>query len=504
MPKRPPPSYGARPNERPNYKRLPRRKPQNGAFFGFVFLLIIIYIIGYLYNNAARPEISQMRVEMGHINLPTSFDGVVVRDEVVYHAGAQGALVFHVNNRERVRRGRVVAAIQDASAVAAYSQNLAQVDQHAVEAQRGRFGLINDEEIALRNRNIIVHVSNAAFSLSAGDVDGVFPLGVRVSQGMQNRNELYFSDESVMIDLLSARTQALSGLNAAVAEISVSAAGVVSMVIDGLEEVVTPGNMENIPREIFRPSDSLPSTAGLEVDGGDAVFRLVRSNEWFVVAYVPQEYAQNRNLSVGMATTIFVETGGDLLPLETEIHSLSASGGDVRVVFQTNRDLMRFIDTRRISFRLDREPQDGLKVPWSAIVERGRFAVPSRFVFTEEGVTAVNVRVGDIIRTQPVWGTRSLTEDGEIFSIMADAGGLRVGDELVFGEETFTLDQIETVMGVYITNMGATQFRQIFLEGRFAENADYIILDPVRNTSLRLFDRIVSDARAIGDRVLLH
>jgi len=446
-----------------------------------------------------------MRVEMGHIALPTSFDGVIVRDEVVYHADVAGALVFHVENHERVRRGRVVASLQDAAAVQTYRRSLAVVDQQALDAQRQRGG-VNEEEIAARNRNLAAHASNAAFGLSAGGVGGVFALSSRVTQGMESRNELYF--DAMMVDLQTARSQALSGLSASAREVASGVSGLISTSLDGLEDVVTLANMSNIPREIFRPSGLTAEFAGPDVAAGDAIFRVIRSNDWRIVAYLPQDYAQSLNLWAGMATTLFVETDGTPLPLVAEIEALQSAGADVRVIFVTNRDIMRFIDVRRVGFRLEAEPQEGLKIPWSAIVERGIFEVPSEFVFRQEGtlggVDAVNMRFGDTVQAQPVMGTRSRTEIGETFSIIAEAGGLRFGDVLVNGDETFQLEHITTVFGVYVTNAGATQFRRVEIEGAFAQNADYVILDPARNPNLRPFDRIVPDARAIGDRLLLY
>jgi len=555
-----------------NSRRFPRRKLRIEAFFGFVFLLVIAYIIGYFYTNAQRPEVSQMRVEMGAVSQPMAFDGIIIRDEVVYRASDAGSLMFHVENHERVRAGRVVASIQDAGLVANYRANLASIDQDAVNAQRQRTGVaINEEEIAMRNLAIMQYIDNAAFGIAAGDVGGIFALGDAARQSMQNRNMLYFTDEIAMMDYASARERALAGMTQAISEVAAVSSGIFSNMVDGLEEQLTVSNLANISRETIQGAMQSPVFYSPEVEAGDALFRIVRTNDWFIAAFVHSDYTESwsRNTTV----TLYIEDGLAIIPLVAQVHSIAeAVQGEVYVVFRTNNDLMRFIDRRNIIFRLARDAQEGFKIPHDAIVERSRFPVPAEYVFIENNVWAVNLIAGDRIVTESVSG--SFSADGQRFFIMADNSGLRVGDTLIlqqelfeieaddsnlipshfvfvegsgwavdvsidgsivtqpiFGrfsnngltfqmeegggnlragdvlarpEERFLLETIDTVSGVFVTNIGATQFREVSTEGFFAKNADYIILDPANNPNLRLFDRIVADARAVGDRLLLH
>ena len=489
-------------NARAYPKRFPKRKLRIEAFFAFVFLLVILYIIGYFYTNAMRPEISQMRVEMGVLAQPASFDGIIIRDEVVYRAADAGSLLFHVENHERVRAGHIVASIQDSGAVAAHRANLAEIDQDAVNAQRQRSGVaVNEDEIIRRNLAIIQYIDNAAFGLAAGDIGGVFALGDTARQSLQSRNMLYFSDEIVMLDIAAERERTLTGMAQAINEVAAMSPGIFSNMVDGLEERLNVDNLSNIPRELIINSAQSPVFYNPEVAAGDTLFRIVRTNDWFIAAYVDADYT--KTWATNTTVTLYVEDGTVVLPLAAQVYSLSDAGqGETYVVFRTNNDLMRFIDRRRITFRLSREAQEGFKIPRAAIVERSGFPVPSEFVFIKDNVWAVNLMTNDKFITESVAG--SLSADGSTFFIMADSSILRVGDILVMGEEQFRLDTIDMVTGVFVTNIGATQFREVTTMGYFDENADYIILDPAQNPNLRLFDRIVADARAVSDRLLLH
>ena len=483
-------------------RKFPKRKLRIEAFFALVFFLVILYIIGYLYTNARRPEISQMRVEMGIIAQPTTFNGVIIRDEAVYHAPNAGSLLFHVENHERVRAGSVVASIQDAGQVAAYRANLSDIDQSAVNAHRQRTGVaINEEEITRRNNAIMEYADNAAFGLAAGNVSGVFALGDAMRQSLQNRNMLYFSDEIAMRDYVSARERALTGMSQAISNVAVTSSGVFSNVVDGLEMQLTVSNLANISKDLIAGAAQSPVFYSPEVTIGDPLFRIVRTNDWFIAAHVDRNYAAG--WSTNSTVTLYVLDGIDVIPLAVQVHSLTDAGqNETYAVFRTNNDLMRFIDRRNIAFRLYREAQEGFKIPHTAIVERSRFPVPAEFVFIEDNVWAVNLVTGDRSVAESVSG--NFSADGSTFFIMADSSRLRLGDVLLMDGEEFRLEAIDTVPGVFVTNIGATQFREVTTTGFFDENADYIILDPAQNPNLRLFDRIVSDARAVPDRLLLH
>jgi len=488
-------------SHRRNPREFPKRKLRTEAFFGFVFVLIIIYVIGYLYNDAQRPEISQMRVEMGALSWPTSFSGIIVRDEAVYYATDAGALLFHVENHERVRSGRVVASIQDASRVEALQADLAAIDQGVVDTQRQRAGLaINEDEIARRNQAIMRYVDNVTFALATGEIGGIFALGGAVRQSMSSRNQLYFSGEAAVGEYADARIRTLAGITEAISEVRAGQSGIFSNVVDGLEGQLTVNNLSSISRELIADSVYPPAFYNPEVDVGDSLFRIVRSNDWYIAAYISHEYTIN--WMTGSFVTLFVENGEAVIPLDVQVRNMTDVGGEVYVVFQTNNDLMRFIDRRHISFRFARDAREGFKVPQTAIVEASRFPVPSQFVFIEGNVMAVNIMMGDSIVTDSVTG--SFSADGVMFNIMSDSSRLRVGDTIVMDDVTFRIETINTATGVFVTNLGATIFREITTEGSFAENAEYIILDPARNPNLRLFDRIVADARAVSDRLLLH
>ena len=496
-----------RPNPALTKIRQRKNSGRTEKFFALCALLVAVYIGGHFWTQASRPQISQMRIEVAALDAPAAFSGLIIRDEVVYHANDAGALFFHVDNHERVRRGALVASIQDAPIVQAHNAALFDIEQDAVLAQRDRGQMFaNASEIAHVNQSIMRYVDNAAFDLAGGDISRVFGLANAVQNGISSRNNLYFADD-VLEDMVITRDRLLADIAEATSTKHATLGGVISWHVDELahEPSLSVDNVANIPREFILGGQVPATMRPAYAQPGDALFRIVRFGDMFIVALIPQHYVQG--WQQGAFVTIFAQAEGGVHPLMAQIHTLRDNGLEYYVVLQTNSDSMRFIDARRINFRLEEIAQEGLKIPHEAIVERSRFVIPSEFTFILNNMRVVNLLVDDNITPVEVLGNFSAS--GSYFYAMRDGGQLRLGDVLTttVDDENIThqIAEISTVTGIFVTTRGVTAaFRQINTDGHFGENSDFIILNPANNPGLSRFDQIAADAGAIYDRLLLH
>jgi len=270
-------------------------------------------------------------------------------------------------------------------------------------------------------------------------------------------------------------------------------AGVVSFHTDGFESALTPANVTSVPASI---NENAPYTQC------DRIFRIVRSNDWFVVAHVDPAYVWGRGWQIGQTLTIFVHQPEGIVPLVTTIDSLiSHNSIYYHLVLRTNFETLRFIDQRNIVFSLQQTPAQGLRVPSTAIVSRSIFSVPRDFVQLRYETTTVQREGAD--GSLPVSGW--VSNDGERFYILAEGSNLRLGDILIHEEGRFVIEIIDTVQGVFMTNRGHALFRQISLpQNIILDEVEYVVLDPSQNPHIRLFDWIVSDARDAGNRLLVN
>jgi hypothetical protein len=483
-------------------QKPPRRKIRTEVYFGFVFLLIGVYLIGYFYNQRAVGEIEQTQVVMGYVDAPPVFSGIIVRDEVVYRAQRYGGLVFHVEHSQRVRAGQAVASVRDGVAYD-YIENITEIEQKAIENARIN-PVSNQSDIDDQNHHILSIIDSMAFS---GSANALQDLGRLTAEEMNRRNNLYFVGAS---GLAQDRQAAEGNLGNVISQMYAQSSGIVSVYLDGLEETLSPAGLTNISSGMiesiasFAAGTNTASAAGPNIGAGQAAFRIVRSNDWFIAAYMPETYA--RGLIVNSSITIFVEQSDGLLPLVVEVNRLSDRGAYYYVVFRTNFETLRFIDQRNIAFQLQENPMPGYLVPRSALAERSVFPVPRGFVRERYGMMTAYKAVsdGDSVSLSLVTVSGWVCPEETTFFVMADGSGLRAGDILVNDEEEFALDYIMPVLGVFVTNRGHTVFRQIHLAEDYVFSGDYVILEPKENPHIRLFDWIVKSAEDAQNRLLLN
>ncbi|MCL2170115.1 MAG: hypothetical protein FWB74_08845 [Defluviitaleaceae bacterium] len=432
-----------------NQDKTPLRENKTHLFFGITFAIILLYLVGHYMTAVLDENVEQVRIELAYLEPPASFYGVIVRDEAVYFASSGANLIFHVENLTRVRAGHVVASPSAGGAAGLLDFSEAQGDATA-------------HNYALRHT-----IENADLS-TLSDLQA---LGLSTAHAMAERN----------FELAASLAPAATG-----GSISALAAGIVSYHIDGFENIFTPENMNDISN--FNPTGSSNSGA----------FRVVRSNDWYIVAAIPSHYAAP--LLARAHTTIYVSQPSGLLPLNVAVYRMTDSGnGYFHTIFMTNFETLRFIDQRNVTFQLSPNPGQGLLIPRTAIVERSIFPVPRNFVAADRETITVQTAEGTAFAVAG-W----LSNDGNYFYILADGSNLRTHDTLIFEDEYFEIGLIKTVQGVFVSNRGHSLFRQIFLPENFYFGLDYVVLEPAENPHIQLFDWIIHDAGSVDNRDLLN
>lgn len=467
-----------------------KKSKRTEVFFVFVFLLISAYIIGYVYNNILRREtIEQFVIEIGSVASPTTFMAAVLRQERLYYATHDGILVLHVADGDRVRTGQLVASIQNTQMFSHYQQSLTNLDQNAVSFQRSRQGLVlNEQEIYNQSNYILRAVDRSAFNLSLGNVSEIYNLNNLVMQGLEVRNQLFFIGEDIMDYMASERNDILTSLSAARRSIYAGNSGIISLYFSG---------MENSNDSLYQTYHNLgeisnhSSIAGMSLVEGQPILRIIESNDWYINTYFPINYTENWH--VNMNLTVYAHIYGSIVALDTVIASIETDNHQSFVSLRTNRHVLDFINNRNLSLQLSENPPMGYKVPRNAIVERGQFTIPEEFIVNINNLQVVTRDING--RSEVLAVFARLTSDGESRYILSETNGLRLGDTLISDlGSTFTINNIETVTGVYLTNRGYTSFVEISFDGNFSQNNYYFILDPNKNLNLRLHDRIVANA----------
>ena len=189
-----------------------------------------------------------------------------------------------------------------------------------------------------------------------------------------------------------------------------SVTGFVSYYLDGYEDFFKPDSMASLNGEILRSTSLTPKrTERQSAEKGDALFKLITSDIWYMVLSVPEEEKPAYRLN-STVTVEFAE--GSVKASVSEVYDRA---GDVLVILKTNRFFPEFARIRQQDVKIITSDYTGLILPESALAREG------------EETGAYVQSVDGSYRFVPV---EVLTQSGGQVLVSAD-GGLRIYDTVL-------------------------------------------------------------------------
>ena len=491
-----PPKEDGRPVKISRGKREERSTATAAAIM--IALVLFIGVVLFAVNSAVkymqRSVVANDTVTFGSIDSAKMCSGVVVRDEVVYNSPAAGEAVFNVADNDKVKANTEVCSVQDIAAVENLQQNLNEINEKILEMQKTRESISAvSEDVKRYNAQIKAGADNYAFRLVSGDISSLYAMKSDLQKMIDNRNQRLLSENSgSLTELAQQRAQQQERISDSKNAVRTNDAGVISCSSDGLESKYTFENMGELTEK-----DTNISVSGNVLDKtvteGSPLFKVVRSNDWYIVSYIPNNLIEN--WTVGDTVSIYVhKKNEDARKLEMQVASLNTGEKNSLAVLRSTKYLVDFIDVRGIDFETSKVI-NGFKIPNNAIVEQTMLKVSTDFVRDNK----VYKKTGEDTLTEiDVVPAGSSVEEGMTY-IPFDINRLNVGETLALPEDknkTFTIKDVMTAKGVFVMNTGIAEFTKINLDNS-ASNANYTVLDPAVNTSIKLYDRIVTDTKNI-------
>ena len=460
-------------------------------------------------KSMMKPRPEEMRVELGSVEVPQVYDGVIIRDEIVQRSGVAGVVVFAEDDFAHVQKGGEVFSIQDEEKVAQIECELKQLNEAIINMQANREGMsVYDEEIRSGNAQIKQTIDATGFQLVSGNPARMYELADSVRQGLEVRNQrLLNENRGSLKSLVQGRDIYAAQLADAKQVVYAVQSGVVSFIVDGQEETLTLANRGEIPKEqTTKKIDYTALSYPKVVEADAAVCKIVQSNTWYIAVYMG--VGETEGWTVDSIRTLYIDEEGQLSPLEVRVDSITTVSASERyVVFRCARQMTDYLDCRNVRFRLEQNVIEGLKIPNTAIAEKVVLKIPKECVMkngAQNNIVMRRTESGDESIKVEIWGSDETTRS------VSTESGLKLGDvlmtESVDGKpsEERTISVTDSIKGVYVTNSDTTVFRVINMEGRTMSNALYTVLDPMTNTQVQVNDRIVSDVDGVSEDVLLH
>ncbi len=426
-----------------------------------IFILILLYLIVTLVTYATSKRISTYEVRKGSIVKDNSYTGLILRQEKVAYAEAEGYISYFRNENSKVNAGSNIYAI---------SSEMLDTEASA-EAEDLSLGEDVQKNLSLKTQNFNENFDPQKFS-------SVYTLKGDLTEILRDA-----SNQSKMahLDLLAAQNH--SGVHV----YQSASDGVLVQTIDGYE---------GLTEETLKPSDFDRTSYGTvrledqaQLHTGDAVYKLVTSEEWCV--YIELDENQVKELS----DISFIKTriDKDNEALWAEFSILRQDGHYFgKLVF--DHSMIRYAKDRFLNIELILEQESGLKIPKSSVIEKEFYVVPVEYMTSNENGTMQGFLIKEegeaVFHTEEIY---HITEDGEVY---LNPGDFEQNTTFVKPgtSETCQLKEKKSLKGVYSINKGYTVFKQVTI---LCENEDYYIIDEGVDYSLSNYDHIVLDGSMV-------
>jgi len=484
-----------------------RQKRQSGVAEKIVLLISLVLftlaIGGSFFRYMSADSTPIAVVGYGSVDVPRVMSGIIIRDETVYLAPASGIVVFNVADGTRVRRGAVVSNIEDASSISQLSMHSDYLSRRIFDIQNLRSDVSSVSEVVEQvNDAIKLDLNSRLLGLIDSNRDSLYALTHSLEQSIELRNDMLLNENVGSVrDLVNEHRAYAAMISASRIAMTATESGIVSHVIDGFEDVLTPQNMHYITREQTRMHVGRDSfVQSIAVDVGDAVFKIIESNTWYVASYIDNDLVVD--WTPNRAVRIYIEKDDEFVGHQFWVHTVTRrNDSESFVTLRSDIQIQDFLDMRTISFKTYDSVYSGIKIPETAITERTFLRIPERYVsIVRHNITVVNRQVGGSIEQETIHikALRGIERTEGYVYILQDFDNVRRGDTILLNAhdaQGYVINELVTASGVFRTNTGIATFVSIDTENMVSGDAGYVILDPELNRGgLRQHDRIVRDA----------
>lgn len=437
-----------------------------------VFFIIILYVVFNVYTYFTEIPVAKYKVTQGTIASNHTFQGIIYRDESVEYADKTGFINYYVKNASKVSVHDVIYSVDVTGSISKQISGLNYSDE-----------LLNADFVNETSSNVKNFFSR---------------------YNAKNFSETYSFYNDLNSDMLQMiHTFAMSDLSDEVKnaegtsffqETSASD-GIVVYHIDGYEgkdvENFTAADLEtqNYKKSIL--------TTKIEVNEGDAVYKLINSEDWNIIVPIPEslteELKEQGNMKIRFCKDDYTTNAQYTLLKEEDKYYLNLS---------LQRAMIRYVNDRFIDIELLLHDDTGLKIPKSSITSKEFFTIPKEYFVENEDSKAKELKIVELSSGKSETISPTIYFESETHYYV-DNENVSEGNvvELPDKTEIYTIGkEKDSLIGVYNINKGYAVFKQIDI---LYENEEYAIVATKTPYGIALYDHIALDADNVKEHQLI-
>jgi len=336
----------------------------------FIFLAMIVILLLYLINSILTPPLYDT-VKYGEITSWDQCEGLVIRQEKAYTAPDYGKVDFFVSKGQLVNKDELLAVIYKDGYDHKLIDNLYNIRQKIWDYQ---------------NKNIVQEIMDSDFDKIEKDIDSI----VYTMQYSIQNDEFYDMEkyENQLRGLLDRKKEILDKKESASkyleqlynqeeaienqlkewkVEITTPESGIISFGLDGLENIITPNDIDYLTVEQYL---AFRDHKALELDKESSyvdvpLFKIVVPDKWYIVSLIPHKntfYEQGDTLNLKIPG-LSEET------ISAKVYKVDYLKDSTLVILEIIENIESVIEARYIHIEIGISAE-GLMVPAKAIINK--------------------------------------------------------------------------------------------------------------------------------------
>ncbi len=337
-------------------------KKINTAIKVLLALAVVLVVI-----NAFRAEYSPYVKQVARVGTyVNSFeaDGIFVRDEILHAEGVKGTMQAAVGEGEKVsaysRLGAVVSVNADEAKIEELNLLTEEIEElTSVLSEAGVLTISEDKIDGTLNATL----ENLVYAAAKNDNEEAIRLSDDAKVLIERKSGI-FSEESIeekLNELISKRDALSKSLGGAHTPVTAQKAGVFSMNVDGMEEVLTFSAVKN---QTAASVEKLMKDA--EKQKPKAPCKVVNNYKWYILMSLTKDQSTGIELNREYKVS-FTEIGENELLGKVTYISTPDKNGKCAVAMEFNRYIEDFTAVRVTQVRVLKERIPGIYIPLSAI-----------------------------------------------------------------------------------------------------------------------------------------
>ena len=443
-----------------------------------IFILIFIYVLIRIFMSLQKEKLSIYEVQNSYIDTNISATALIVREEKLVEAGSSGYVSYYVRDGEKIGKDKTVYTIDETGSV---YEKIKDTDTDALSMSQDALAEVRTRIATFENYfdyskyseiyNFRYDIENAVLELT---------------------NE-------ALIEQLTSLDDSTTNVST-YKKVNTTESGIITYYKDGYESF----NINHFKAEDVNRNNYKKTTlkTGEIINAGDPVYKLVTSENWYLIAPLTEE--EKRSLNNNETVRINIHNSSKNITCNFRLTEVD---NKYFIIIALNQQMVNYINDRFIDIVILMDQKDGLKIPNSSITEKDIYKIPEDFL--SKGSDSMDEHFLNIkqldeqgeVTIKQVRPTIYKKEDGLCY---IDPNDFSISDVIVNTDnnETLALSQAQKdkLQGVFCVNQGTAAFRYIDI---VYQDDEYTIVNSGVDYSIAWYDRIVLNQSMVQENQII-